>query len=577
MSSNASSSKLVTCPICSKEVSAGVINEHIDNSCSTRVGSSSQLSSKSSTAHIRPKNTGPSPKPVAPIFKLNAGHKGIEPLSQSPAPFGKKRSAETEDFTQTKAPKRNKMTNLDSAAPLAERLRPTTLSEFVGQRHLTGLDSALMSMLVSGSAGSMIFWGPPGCGKTTLARLIARQTGAILKELSATDVGVHDVRAVLEEAKNLLVLTGRQTILFLDEIHRFNKGQQDILLPYVEQGHIQLVGATTENPSFRLTGALLSRCRVFVLERLTDDEMKTVMLNALKRVVKSANEESLSPSARAQASTPTSTPSTSQSSIISEELPYPSVPQLTPKILQSTISLAMGDARTAISLLDLVIKSPSDSKEGVLLDSIRRCASASYDRSGDSHYDMISALHKSVRGSQGSAAMYWLARMLTAGEDPLYIARRMIVCASEDIGLADSQALPLAVATLQACQIIGMPECRINLAHIVAYLSEAPKSIRAYEAYQHAEAAAKLDLTLPVPLQMRNAPTGLMKQLGYGKEYRYNPKYAHPIHNTYLPLQFEGEKFLLESGDESGKIWDEEALRHWEHEVNRGKEWEGRK
>jgi putative ATPase len=221
------------------------------------------------------------------------------------------------------------------------------------------------------------------------------------------------------------------------------------------------VGATTENPSFRLTGALLSRCRsviqcrnfvvlthidrVFVLERLTDDEMRTVLLNALNRVLKSAdNDESLSPSGRAQASSPTSTPEASQSSIISDmEVPCPSVPQLTPKILQSIISLAMGDARTAISLLDFVIKSPLDSKEAVLLGSIRWCASASYDRSGESHYDMISALHKSVRGSQGSAAMYWLARMLTAGEDPLYIARRMVVCASEDIGLADSQALPL--------------------------------------------------------------------------------------------------------------------------------------
>ncbi|KAI0958681.1 hypothetical protein AcV7_004428 [Taiwanofungus camphoratus] len=429
---------------------------------------------------------------------------------------------------------------LQSAAPLAERLRPTSLDEFVGQPHLTGPGSLLAHLLDSGTTGSVIFWGPPGCGKTTLARLLAKRTNATFKELSATDSGIADVRAVVEEAKGMLSLTGRRTILFLDEVHRFNKAQQDIFLPFIEQGHLQLIGATTENPSFKLTGALLSRCRVFVLERLTDEDIRKIITQAVERVSLPAPGPAYDPESD-ELDIPSSQPETesslsplnhhsSQSSTATAVAPFPAYPQLTPKILSSIIPLSTGDARTALSLLELVLSSPPDANPDTLLSSLRRSVSTSYDRTGDSHYDMISALHKSVRGSQGSAALYWLARMLTAGEDPMYIARRMVVCASEDIGLADNHALPLAMATLQACQVIGMPECRINLAHLVSYLAEAPKSTRSYEGYNRAEEAAKLDLTIPVPLPLRNAPTGLMKELGYARGYCYNPEYAYVAH-----------------------------------------------
>ncbi|RDB16668.1 ATPase WRNIP1 C26H5.02c [Hypsizygus marmoreus] len=575
-SSLLSSSKPVTCPICSKEVSARVINEHIDSSCTKHTGSSSEGShsiavTPTANRASEKKSGGFSSSPMASIFSQGSKKASSESHPSFFMTPGK-RSAEEDGFSRPPPAKRNKLANLEAAAPLAERLRPDKLSEFVGQPHLTGPDSLLMKSLAGGAAGSIIFWGPPGCGKTTLARLIAKQTDAVFKELSATVVGINDVRVVLEEARNALALTGRKTILFLDEVHRFNKSQQDIFLPFIEQGHIQLFGATTENPSFKLTGALLSRCRVFVLERLTDDDIKTILVNAVKRA--GGDAIPLTPSSDVHPPSTLETPQSSPSE--AADFSCAPFPQLTSKILSTVTSLATGDARTAISLLDLVLKSPVDSDEKQLLAALKRSVSASYDRTGESRYDMISALHKSVRGSQGSAAMYWLARMLAAGEDPLYIARRMVVCSSEDIGLADKHALPLAMAALQACQTIGMPECRINLAHIVAYLSEAPKSTRAYEAYNRAEAAAKLDMTIPVPMQVRNAPTGLMKDLGYGKDYCYNPDYAHPVHNTYLPVQFEGEKFLREEGDMSGKLWDEEALSRWEYEANGGKEWEGR-
>ncbi|KAI9569582.1 DNA polymerase III, clamp loader complex, gamma/delta/delta subunit [Boletus coccyginus] len=459
--------------------------------------------------------------------------------------------------------------------PLAERLRPQSLDEFVGQKHLTGPCSLLRSLLGSGNLGGIIFWGPPGCGKTTLSRLLAREANCIFKELSATSSGINDVRNIFEEAKGSLALAGRKTILFLDEIHRFNKSQQDIFLPYIEKGQIQVIGATTENPSFKLTGALMSRCRVFTLERLTDEEMRSIISRAVERLSCMDESSALQQPTSSQGSDqPSATQGSAGSSNIEE--PYPPYPQLTPRVIASLISLSAGDARTALSLLELVFASKNHIEEEELLVSLRQSVSCSYDRTGESHYDMISALHKSVRGGQGSAAMYWLARMLTAGEDPLYIARRMIVCASEDIGLADNHALPLAIATLHACQQVGMPECRINLAHLVTYLSEAPKSTRAYEAYNSAEIAAKMDPTAPVPMAMRNAPTALMKDLGYSEGYSYNPHYLHPVHNDYLPPAVQGETFLKGPDDISNKLWDEDALVKWETECNGGRPWSGR-
>lgn len=349
-----------------------------------------------------------------------------------------------------------------------------------------------------------------------------------------------------------------------------------------------MIGATTENPSFRLTGALLSRCRVLVLERLTNDDIRGIISSAVDRVLASVPREQPEPERPASPTVGTE-PMTSQNSLsrsqsqpqssqapISCDSAYLPYTQLTDRVISSIVSLSTGDARTALSLLELVLASKPDRDEHTLLALLRQSVSASYDRVGESHYDMISALHKSIRGSHGSAAMYWLARMLTAGEDPLYIARRLVVCASEDIGLADMHALPLAMAALQACQVIGMPECRINLAHCVGYLSEAPKCTRAYEAYNRAEAAAKLDPTMPVPVVVRNAPTALMKELGYAEGYNYNPSFRHPVHNDYLPIAFRGEKFLKEVGDLSDKDWNEQELLRWEQEENGGRLWEGR-
>ncbi|KAI0047784.1 P-loop containing nucleoside triphosphate hydrolase protein [Auriscalpium vulgare] len=476
---------------------------------------------------------------------------------------------------------------LAAAAPLPERLRPRSLDDFVGQNHLT--DTLLQSD--AAAIGSMIFWGPPGCGKTTLARLLAKRTDAVFKELSATIVGINDVRPLFEEAKKTLQLTGRRTIIFLDEVHRFTKSQQDIFLPFIEQGHVQLIGATTENPSFKLNGALLSRCRVFVLERLSDEDIIDIVKRAIRRVAAES-----SPAETIETEPPSSPiasssqlPASSQTLLDSSQLTASSQdepnapsshPHITAPLIASLASLSAGDARTALSLLSLLLSfSPSTPPE-TLLAALRQSVATSYDRTGDDRYDLISALHKSVRGSDGSAAMYWLARMLEGGEDPVYVARRMAVCASEDIGLADRHALPLAMAALAACQQIGMPECRIHLAHCVAYLAEAPKSTRAYDAYDRAAAAAKRDMTQPVPVGVRNAPTALLKAMGHGVGYRYNPAYAHPVTNTYLPpavrAHADGARFLFDEGDQAGKVWDEEALAEWEVWENGGRPWEGR-
>ncbi|KAK7057260.1 ATPase WRNIP1 C26H5.02c [Favolaschia claudopus] len=547
-------SSRVVCPICSNEVDGRAINAHIDSGCSEtsalRAGpgpsTQSQKKSKGSTSQSNTKSQ--TQTSFAPIFSMNS--KKAEPSSsQESETSSAKRQLETppRSSPQEGPPRKRSRVALEEAAPLAERLRPSQFADFIGHE-------TVVSLIASGNCGSFILWGPSGlctrCGKTTLARLIAAQTNSVFKELSATVAGINDVRSIAEAAKTTLSLTGRKTILFLDEIHRFNKGQQDIFLPFLERGHIQLIGATTENPSFKLVGALLSRCRVFCLERLQDDDIRTIITKALSRASSSLDDPTLSP------------PSS------------PSLPKLTDKIISTIVSLSAGDARIAISLLELVINA-RDFDEPKVLTLLRRSVATSYDTAED-HYNMISALHKSVRGSQPNAALYWLARMLSGGEDPTYICRRMIVCASEDIGLADNHALPLAIATLQACQNVGMPECRINLAHLVSYLSEAPKSTRAWEAYLRAEAAAKQDASLPVPLEMRNAPTTLMKEVGYGKSYRYNPDYAHPVHNTYLPPSLQNEEFLKEAGDTSGKMYDEDALRSWEINVNGGKPWEGR-
>lgn len=593
----------MTCPICSRRVPGELINQHLDANCrDTILGPSTPTKTRRTS----------SARPVAPIFRASGSAKHdlfTSQRTQNAAvnkPFQKRRT--TGDISQLShtatSVKRTRHTigsHLQAASPLAERLRPNSLDDFVGQVHLTGPNSFLSTLSEKGAIGSIILWGPPGCGKTTLARLIAKRTNAIFRELSATVVGINDVRPIFDEAKNALKLTGRRTIIFLDEIHRFTRSQQDIFLPFLERGYVQLIGATTENPSFKLNGALLSRCRVFSLERLTDEEITEIIKRAIARVTSSELDAEVtstsSPTSLVMevASIPSSPPPSSppgsprlhssQSNAVPEPSTPPPVPldplsptypHITHRIVGSMASLSAGDARIALSLLEHVLLVPTDTPESALLDLMKRSVATSYDRTGDARYNLISALHKSIRGNQGGAALYWLARMLGADEDPMYIARRLVVCASEDVGMADPHALPLAMAALQACQVIGMPECRINLAHVVTYLSEAPKSTRALEGYNRAQELAQRDMTLPVPFSMRNAPTGLMKELGYGEGYNYQPDFAHPVTNEYLPLEVRGETILRKADDLTGKKWDDGALSQWEEIENGGQVWAGR-
>ncbi len=393
-------------------------------------------------------------------------------------------------------------------APLADRMRPRTLDELVGQEKLVGSGTPLRRLIENDQVPSMILWGPPGSGKTTLGSLIAGLTGAHFEPLSAVMAGVAELRRVMKEAELRLKLpTPQRTILFVDEIHRFNKGQQDALLPYVEKGVVTLIGATTENPSFEVNPALRSRARVFVLERLSDEALHTIIDQALHDESRGLGGQGGVIEARA---------------------------------IEMLAGLADGDARQALTALELAFLSAPIEKgvRRITLEHIREAlqrAQFTYDNGGEEHYNIISALHKSMRGSDANAALYWLARMLEGGEDPLYIARRLVRFASEDIGLADPQALVQAVAAYQASHMIGMPECNVILSQAVVYLSEAKKSNALYVAYGQAAQDVRDLPNEPVPIHLRNAPTGLMKQLGYGKGYLYNPAIKGEVHQEYLP------------------------------------------
>lgn len=378
------------------------------------------------------------------------------------------------------------------SVPLAARMRPKSLDEFVGQTHLIGEGKILRRMIESDNITSMIFWGPPGVGKTTLARIIATKTKSEFITFSAVTSGIKEIKNVMEDADKNKHL-GIRTIVFVDEIHRFNKAQQDAFLPYVEKGSIILIGATTENPSFEVNNALLSRCRVFVLKELSDDDIYSLLERAITDN-RGYGEEMID---------------------ISDDN------------LKLIASFANGDARNALSMLDMIIINSDANKNGVIsitkeriLDSLSR-KSLMYDKNGEEHYNIISALHKSMRNSDPDAAVYWLSRMLEGGEDPLYIARRITRFASEDIGLADTNALNVAVNVYHACHFIGMPECSVHLTEAVIYMSLAPKSNSCDVAYMEASHDAKETLSEPVPLVIRNAPTKLMKELNYGKGYQY--------------------------------------------------------
>ncbi len=387
--------------------------------------------------------------------------------------------------------------------PLAARLRPETLEEFAGQRHLLGEGKVLRRLIESDRIASMIFWGPPGVGKTTLARIIAKRTRSAFIDFSAVTSGIKEIRAVMQRAEENRRY-GERTIVFVDEIHRFNKAQQDAFLPFVEKGSIVLIGATTENPSFEVNGALLSRCKVFVLQPLAAAELEALLARALKDPRGFGNQRV----------------------------------EMAPDMLALIANFANGDARAALSTLEMVVLN-GDERDGVLhvtRETLEQCISRKsllYDKKGEEHYNLISALHKSMRNSDPDAAVYWLARMLEAGEDPLYIARRIVRFAAEDVGLADPRALELAVAAYQACHFIGVPECNVHLTEAAVYMSVAPKSNAMETAYNAARDDAMKMLDESVPLVIRNAPTRLMKNLGYGDGYQY----AHDTEEKVTNMQ----------------------------------------
>ena len=401
---------------------------------------------------------------------------------------------------------------MKNISPLADRIRPKTLDEFIGQEHLVGKSKILRQMIKTDQLFSIIFWGPPGCGKTTLARIIANQTHSYFVEYSAVSAKLADVRKVIKEARERLDVglqttiggnkkKGRRTILFIDEIHRFNKAQQDAFLPYVEDGTIILIGATTENPSFEVIGPLLSRCRVLVLKQLSEEELNKIIDRGLKELNVKINK----------------------------------------RARQFLVKSTNGDARQVLNVLEIA---NSLQCSGVLslhyIEEALQHKSLLYDRAGEEHYNTISAFIKSMRASDSDAALYYLARMIEAGEDPLFIARRMVVFASEDIGLALPTALVVANAVFRACETIGYPECRENLAHGVVYLALAKKDRSAYEAYMRALGDVKKYGNLSIPLSLRNAPTKLMKDLGYGKKYEMYPRKKKSL----LPKKLQGKKYF---------------------------------
>ena len=400
--------------------------------------------------------------------------------------------------------------------PLATRMRPRNLDEFAGQAHLLGEGKVLRQLIDRDHVPSMIFWGPPGVGKTTLARIIAGRTRSNFINFSAVTSGIKEIKEVMNEAERTRLL-GERTILFVDEIHRFNKAQQDAFLPYVERGSIVLIGATTENPSFEVNSALLSRCKVFVLQALSTEDLVGLLRRAIEDPRGFGRQKV----------------------------------EMSDNMLAMVANFANGDARTALGTLEMVLLNAQRQGEAIVVTTeiIEQCVSKKsllYDKNGEEHYNLISALHKSMRNSDPDAAVYWLARMLEAGEDPLYVARRIIRFASEDVGLADSRALEIAVAAYQASHFIGMPECSVNLAHAVVYLALAPKSNALENAYGAAAADAQKMLAEPVPLVIRNAPTRLMADLDYGKGYQYAHDYAEKMTAMQcLPDSLKDKRYYL--------------------------------
>ncbi len=406
--------------------------------------------------------------------------------------------------------------------PLADRIRPQSLDEFVGQEHIVGEGRILQKMIKEDKLASLIFWGPPGSGKTTLARIIAHLTRSFFVQFSAVTSGVADVRKVVKEAQARLKVYNQMTVLFIDEIHRFNKAQQDAFLPHVENGTIILIGATTENPSFEVIGPLLSRTRVFTLERLAPEEIKKILDRALKDKKKGLGEYKI---------------------------------KIDQEALDLIIDGSNGDARVALNAVEIATETSKPDKNGFRHIHLKGAEEALqskallYDKTGEEHYNVISAFIKSMRGSDPDAALYWLARMIEAGEDPRFIARRMVIFASEDVGNADPQALSVATAAAQAVEFVGMPEAQINLAQAATYLACAPKSNASYKGLLEAKEDVARTLNLPVPLHLRNPVTPLTKKIGYGKNYRYPHDFPQAkVEQQYLPQSLETRKYYQPPG-----------------------------
>lgn len=514
------------CPICAKPVRQNKINDHIDSDCKDFVETEGSETSSQNTApfsdFFQPLSKRSTPKPISKSNGIRipsqtpGGKRTLPPDDTNPNPDGgAPATAPVMTGQVERLNKRSRVANaIEKAAPLAERMRPRTLDEVCGQE-LVGPNGVLRGLIESDRVPSMILWGGSGTGKTTIARVIASMVGSRFVEINSTSSGVAECKKIFAEAKNELSLTGRKTIIFCDEIHRFSKSQQDVFLGPVESGQVTLIGATTENPSFKVQNALLSRCRTFTLSKLSDSDITSILNRAL------------------EAEGPTYSPS----DLVDGEL------------IEYLAAFSDGDARTSLNLLELAMD--LSKRSGMTKDELKKGLTRTlvYDRAGDQHYDTISAFHKSIRGSDPDAALYYLARMIQSGEDPLYIARRLIVVASEDVGLADNSMLPLATAAYTAVEKIGLPEARINLAHVTVALALSKKSTRAYRGLGNAFAALQEPgiAGLPVPIHLRNAPTKFMKELGYGQEYKYNPDYVDgKVAQAYLPDKLQGRRFLAD-------------------------------
>ena len=429
---------------------------------------------------------------------------------------------------------------LEREAPLAARMRPRNFAEFVGQGHLVGEGRILRQVIEQDELPSLIFWGPPGSGKTTLAFVIAQVTKSHFTPLSAVSAGVADLRRVVEEAKKRRGMYNQRTILFIDEIHRFNKAQQDAILPYVEDGTITLIGATTENPSFEVISPLLSRCRVFTLKPLTEEQLALIIRRALEDEERGLGGKNI---------------------------------ELTEDALSHLLRMSNGDARVALNALEMAAAATPPDAEGkkritlAVIEEAFQHRALLYDKAGEEHYNLISALHKSMRDSDPDAALYWLGRMLEAGEDPLYIARRLVRFASEDVGLADPQALVQAVSAQQAVHFVGMPEANLALAQAVVYLATAPKSNSLYQAYSRVQEDIKMSHNPPVPLHLRNPETKLMRELGYGKGYLYPHNFpGHFVPQQNLPNELKGKRYYRPSDEGFEKEIKARLHRWWGNE-----------